>query len=206
MQESCAAAAVVATEVLYGASPAWRDPSCLLAPEPNAEAAAAAAGSAASPAGGTSSAAPAASTNGMTRSRADKAPGGCGGSSSTGASAADAACTGCKAGPGGGGGSSTGASAADAAAAGELSRCAGLLLELLSDDRLAVLPTHAEAARHLTAPGRGGGGGGWELAAHRWTPQVRPPLQQCISHIVSQSHVKVLACQPVRALCVLELC
>lgn len=43
LQEGCAAAAVVAAEVLYGASPAWRDPNCLLAPD--AAAAAADAGS-----------------------------------------------------------------------------------------------------------------------------------------------------------------
>lgn len=66
-----------------------------------------------------------------------------------------------------------------AAATAEVARCTELLLELLSDERLAGLPTHAEAAAAAAAsrhtgprPASGLAGGSVELAAHQWTPQV----------------------------------
>ena len=66
-----------------------------------------------------------------------------------------------------------------AAATAEVARCTELLLELLSGERLAGLPTHAEAAATAAAANStsrwradGSAGGTMELAAHRWTSQV----------------------------------
>ena len=76
---------------------------------------------------------------------------------------------------------SAGVSLSRDAATAEVARCTELLLELLSDERLAGLPTHAEAAAAAAAsrsrgPRRadGSAGGNTELAAHHWTPQVTP--------------------------------
>ena len=77
------------------------------------------------------------------------------------------------------GGARIGASTGAAATA-EVARCTELLLELLSEERLAGLPTHAEAAAAAASqsPGRrqanGSAGSNMELAAHRWSPQVTP--------------------------------
>ncbi len=92
-QESCAAAATVAVELLFGASPAWQDASCFLLPAEGrgTRAASAANGSAAI------------------------SPG-------------------------------LHAGAGAPAAQAQLLRCAESLLETLADERLAGLPTHAEAA------------------------------------------------------------
>lgn len=145
VQEDCAAAAVVATEVLYGASPACRDTSCLLTPERNDTTAAAS---------GTSAAVPADGAHSSNQGRVNTADGGGGG--------------------GFGGGSACDGGGSDFAATAELSRCAGLLLEALADERLAGLPTHVDAAAAVRgfAAGSRSSGGGSELAAHRWTPQV----------------------------------
>jgi hypothetical protein len=147
LQEGCAAAATVATEVLHGASPAWRDTSCLLGPAPDTRAEA-------SPSGAVEVA-----------SSPGKSESGTGNSfQQPGAAAADGG---------------AGVSLSTGAATAEVARCTELLLELLSDERLAGLPTHAEAAAAAAAsrssgPRRADGlaGSSKQLAAHHWTPQV----------------------------------
>jgi hypothetical protein len=75
----------------------------------------------------------------------------------------------------------------------EVARCTELLLELLSDGRLAGLPTHAEAAAAGAASqptghwrADGSAGGTLELAAHRWSPQVGN-----LSTFKAESHCRV---------------
>jgi hypothetical protein len=150
LQEGCAAAATVATEVLYGASPAWRDTSCLLGPATS------------------SNVGPGSSRGAVATASSSVAPDRGAGSLFQQPVMAPAD-----------GGNASSHSAVVATSA-ELSRCAELLLELLSDERLAGLPTHAEAAAAVAGqsvgPRQPGSFAGSDvaLAAHWWSPQVPP--------------------------------